>query len=332
MPNTKNLSSIRLICGLVFVASILTTCESRAAILTAGEPILLDKTTGKFDFIRVDTAKGRLLLAHTGNKTLDVFELESRRLVKSVSTGAAQDVAIEAKNGRYFVAVSAPPRMAIVDAIKLEMTGEVPLPAAADLATFNASNGKVYVCNDTAPELWVIDPDAKKITTTITLVGSGMEDLAFDQHYKQLFQVVKGNNTLVVIDPVSNKAGQSWTTAPATNPHGMALIPDADTALIAGGSGKLALLNRSSGKVLASADIDNRVDEIAYDADYHLAYCPGGSGNISVVRVQGDNLVLVENVPGASGRSIVVDPKTHTVWMASSKGDQSFVQPYSVNH
>jgi hypothetical protein len=300
-----------------------------AASLVPGDPIVLEKTSGKFDFIRIDNAKGRLLLAHTGNKSLDIFDLKARRLIKSVATGAAQDVAIDSKNSRYFVAVSAPPRMAIVDATKLEMTGEVLLPAAADLATFNASNRNVYVCNDTAPELWVIDPAAKKITATITLPGSGMEDLAFDSQFKQLFQVVKGNNTLVVIDAANNKPMQSWSTAPATNPHGMALVPDADTVLVAGGSGKLALLNRLTGKMLASADIDNRVDEMAYDPELHLAYCPGGGGKISVVRVESEKLTLVENISGASGRSVAVDPKTHTVWMAFNKGDQAFVQPFT---
>src|SRR4051812_44974976 len=104
-----------------------------AASLVPGNPIVMEKTSGKFDFIRIDTAKGRLLLAHTGNKSLDIFDLNARRVIKSVVTGAAQDVAIDSKNSRYFVAVSAPPRMAIVDATKLEMTGEVLLPAAADL-------------------------------------------------------------------------------------------------------------------------------------------------------------------------------------------------------
>jgi DNA-binding beta-propeller fold protein YncE len=314
---------------LLISCAVLGSSPIAAASLIPGDPIVLEKTSGKFDFIRIDTGKGRLLLAHTGNKSLDIFDLKARRLSKSVATGAAQDVAIDSKNSRYFVAVSAPPRMAIVDAVKLEMTGEVSLPAAADLATFNASNGKVYVCNDTAPELWVIDPGEKKITATITLPGSGMEDLAFDSQFKKLFQVVKGNNTLVVIDPANNKPAQSWSTAPATNPHGMALIPDTDLALVAGGGGKLALLNLSTGKLLASADIDNRVDEIAYDPELHLAYCPGGGGNISVVRVEGDKLTLVENVAGASGRSVVVDPKTHTVWVAFNKGDQAFLQPFT---
>jgi hypothetical protein len=71
------------------------------------------------------------------------------------------------------------------------------------------------------------------------------------------------------------------------------------------------------------------VDEMAYDAELHLAYCPGGSGKISIIRVEGDKLASLGDVPGASGRSVVVDPKTHTVWIAWSKGAQSFVQPFA---
>src|SRR5438477_5139010 len=211
-----------------------------AAPLTAGDPILLEKTKGGFDFIRIDPSRHRLLLAHTGNKSFEVFDLDSRRLLKSLPTGAAQDSAVDDKNGRYFVSVSAPPKMVIVDASKLEITGDVPLPAAADLMAFNPGNGKAYVCNDTAPELWIIDPEAKKITSTLTLSGKGMEDLAVDMKSKKLFQVLKGGNFLVAIDAGNDKVLESWTTAPATNPHGMALVPEADTLLVAGGSGKLA--------------------------------------------------------------------------------------------
>jgi len=177
--------------------------------LTAGEPILLEKTQGKFDFIRLDASKHRLLLAHTGNKSLDIFDLNSKHLVKSVPTGAAQDSAVDLKRGRYYVSVSAPPKMVIVDADKLEVAGEVALPAAADLLTYNPVNGRAYVCNDTAAELWVIDAEAKKIDHTIVLPGSSMEDLAFDAEGKHLFQVVRGNNTMVVLDRSNNNLMES---------------------------------------------------------------------------------------------------------------------------
>ncbi|MCX6903406.1 MAG: hypothetical protein NTW03_07995 [Verrucomicrobia bacterium] len=81
------------------------------AALTAGTPILLENTKGNFDFIRIDNSRHRLLLAHTGNKTLDVFDLDAKRLLKSVATGAAQDAAVDVKRGRYYASVSAPPRL-----------------------------------------------------------------------------------------------------------------------------------------------------------------------------------------------------------------------------
>jgi DNA-binding beta-propeller fold protein YncE len=313
--------------GFLFLAK---SFSAPGAALSAGEPILLANTKGNFDFIRIDPVKRRLLLAHTGNKSLDVFDLESRRLLKSVPTGAAQDSAVDSKNGRYYASVSAPPRMSIIDAATLEVTGEVTLPAAADLMTFNGANGRAYVCNDVAGELWVIDPEAKKILSTIAFSGKGMEDLALDSQNKHLFQVVKEANTLAVIDPSNNKVLESWTTAPATNPHGMALVPDTDSVLVAGGGGKLVLMNGSTGKLLASADIASRVDEMAYDPELHMAYCGSSQNKISVVRVGADKLTALEDVSTPAGaKSIVVDLKTHTVWIAYSKGDQSFVQPFS---
>ena len=304
--------------------------SAKAAALTAGQPILLENTKGNFDFIRVDTAQHRLLLAHTGNQTLDVFDLESKKLLKSVHTGAAQDSATDATKHLYYVSVSSPPRMAIIDSTKLEMIGEVTLPTAADLMTYNPETGMAYVCNDTAGEVWVIDPQAKKVLTAIAFPGKGMEDLAFNPHQKRFFQVVKNANLLALVDAAENKILEQWPTEPATNPHGMALVPHEDTLLVAGGGGKLALMNRSTGKVLASADIAPRVDEMAYDADLHFAYCGSVQAKISIVKVKGDTLTSVEDISTPGGaKSIVVDPKTHLVWIAYSKGDQSFVLPLS---
>ncbi len=200
---TRNgLDKLRCSAGLGCLA-LAAALSAQGAPLTPGEPIVLEKTTGKFDFIRIDAAKRRLLLAHTGNKSFEVF------------------------------------------------------------------------------------------------------------------------------DP-SNKVLETWTTVPATNPHGMALVPDSETVLVAGGSGKLALINRSSGKMVASADIAPRVDEMAYDPGLHTAYCASAQGKISVVDVASDKLTAVGDVPTTSGlKSIAVDTKTHTVWTAYAKGDQSFVQPFT---
>jgi len=188
--------------------------RAQTAPLTAGESIPLPGTQGGYDFIRIDTAANRLLLGHEGNKTFDVFDIGTKKLLKVVPTSTSQDATTDVKRGFYYVSGNDPGRMVIVDSTKLEIAGEVPVSTNTDLIAFNPMTGLVYECNDTAGEVWVIDPIAKKIVTTIKPDGSGVEDLAFDPEYKHLYQAVKGNNTIAVIDPASNLVSGSWSCAP----------------------------------------------------------------------------------------------------------------------
>ena len=305
------------------------TWSAAAAPLTPGEPIPLPGTSDSYDFIRMDAAGNRLLLGHEGNKTFDVFDLGSRTLLKAVPTSTSQDATADAKNGCYYVSGNDPSRMVIVDAAKLEVTGTVPTPANTDLIAFNPQTGLVYECNDTAGEVWVIDPAAKKIVTTIKVDGSGVEDLAFDPEYKHLYQAVKGKSTIAVIDPASNRVLEAWPCAPDSGPHGIAVVPDSNGLLVAC-AGKLLLFDRTTGKVVATAPIGGRVDEMTYDPGLHVAYCASRQGSISCVAVAEGKLTPLGNVKDQKGTGdITVDPKTHTVWIAYSKGDGCFAQPFT---
>jgi hypothetical protein len=73
---------------------------SAADSLTPGDPVELTGTHGKFDFIKIDSANNRLLACHTGNGSLDVIDVVTSKLVKSIPTGNAQGVAIDSENNR----------------------------------------------------------------------------------------------------------------------------------------------------------------------------------------------------------------------------------------
>jgi DNA-binding beta-propeller fold protein YncE len=305
------------------------SARAQTAPLTAGESVLLPGTSDKFDFIRVDTSADRLIMGHEGNKTFDVFDLATKKLLKAVPTSTSQDATTDVKRGCYYVSGNDPARMVIVDSTKLEISGEVPVPANTDLIAFNPQTGLVYECNDTAGQVWVIDPAAKKIVTTIKLDGSGVEDLAFDPEYKHLYQAVKGKNTIAVIDPANNTVTQTWPCAPDKGPHGIAVVPESNGLLVAC-AGKLLLFDRTSGKITATAVTGARVDEMAYDPGLHVAYCASRQGKISCVAVEAGKLTALGDVPDENGTGdIAVDPKTHTVWIGYQKGEQVFAQPFT---
>ena len=115
-------------------AALVTILQSAAGPLRAAEPLVADKpipvqdSKGGFDFLEVDTAQRRLLASHAGNGTLDVFDLETGKLIKHVPTGKAQDAAVNVEAGKYYVGVSTEKIVAIVDSKTLEKTGEIKIP------------------------------------------------------------------------------------------------------------------------------------------------------------------------------------------------------------
>jgi DNA-binding beta-propeller fold protein YncE len=297
-------------------------------LVTYGSPVELAGTHGKFDFIKVDATRRRLLACHTGNGSLDVIDLDTSKLIKSVSTGAAQGVAIDDKNGRYFVSVSKPPQLVIIDVSKLEATGTVSLPGPADLCAYSSALNRVFVDRDDKPEQVAINLDGMFAGKPQIFTGSGMEDLAFNSDGTCLVQNVK-DTSRVSVDSSLTKVAASYSTLPAEKPHGLAMA-GGNNVLIAGGNGKLVLLDFKAGKILASADIAPRVDEIAYDPGTGAVYCASGTGVISVVNLAGQKLTAAGSIPSSQGaHSIAVDPKTHTVWIAFAKDDKPYVQVFT---
>jgi DNA-binding beta-propeller fold protein YncE len=157
-------------------------------ILTKEAPIAITNSHGGFDFIEIDQAKSRLLLPHSGNGTLDFADSASGRFIKSVPTGVAQDVAIDAKGGRYYVSVSKGSKLVSVDSSTLEIVGETPLPGPADIVAFDPQNSIAYdsalnrvYCASGSGVLSVVDAagDLKLLGTVTTQKGA--HSVAVDQ-------------------------------------------------------------------------------------------------------------------------------------------------------
>lgn len=281
--------------------------------------------------MRVDASAQRLLLAQEeGNVAFIVFDLRTRKLIKRVPTSTSQDSAIDLKNDRYYVSGNEPHRrLLIVSRRTLDVLGEVPLPANADLIGYDPITGQVYESNDTAPEVWVINPQTRKIVTTIKYNGSGVEDLAFDPGYKGLYQAIKGTNMIAEVDPAKRQVLPQWALAPDTGPHGIAIIPE-NKGLLVACDGKLILMDRSNGKILDRVDIPQGVNQVVYDPHTHLAYAASKLGELAVVRQAGDKLTPLGSLSDEKGtHSVAIDPNTHTVWIGYVKAEQSYIQPFT---
>lgn len=314
----------------VLALSILTTnlLAADSPVLVADPAIRVPDSKGGFDFLKIDEAQDRLLANHTGNNTLDVFNLNDGKLVKHIATGKAQDVAVDAADGKYFVSVSVEQKVVVIDSTLLDVAAEIKLDGPADAIALDAKNHRLYVGHDDEKDLWVLDTHSNHKVADIP-IPAGPEVILYDSASDRFFQNIKTNDTVLVIDPKTNTVSGTWSTAPAKAPHGLAYNPETHHLFSAGTNGKLVVIDATNGKSIGSADIAKGVDQIVFDAPSHRVYCACGSGKISVLEDSGAGVKSLGEVASAPGaKTLACDPKTHAVWIAYADKEGPCIQRF----
>jgi len=84
-----------------------------------------------------------------------------------------------------------------------------------------------------------------------------------------------------------------------------------------------------SGKVVASTDIAQKVDQIAYDAKSGRIYC-AGAGKMTVIRVNGRTLSAAGEIStAATARNVAVDT-SGAPWSTYTDGGSSFATSWAL--
>ncbi len=321
-----------LTCGaLLALVSPATRAADAPEVLRPGTTIELPSSTGKFDFLRIDSKRGRLLAAHENDGTSDFFDLRQGKLIARVKVGTAVDTAIDADSGRYFVSVQEGQRVAIIDAQSLKEVGSVKLDGPSDAILFEPKNHRIYVTHDDGAHVWVIDPASAKVVGSVAIPGAP-EYMVYDAEADRIYLAIKTTDEVVSINPATNTVDAHWKTAPATAPHGIALDVANHRVFAAGANGKLVAIDTRTGKVAATVDITEKVDQIAYDPASKHVYC-AGTERMSVVLASADGMTLAGNLKtAATARNVAVDPETHAVWTTYTDGKSSFARSWILPH
>lgn len=320
-PQTKTVLCVLL--------ALFTSYAQASGLLEPQKPIPLPGKAARFDFMETDSAKHRILAAHKGAGTLAILDLKSGKPLAEVEVGEAQGVAVDQKAHQYLLGDDGDHKIVVVDSKSLQPVGEIKVDGAVDAITFDSKNRMLYADEDNGNKVWVIDTAKKKVATAIAIPGKP-EVIVYDSVTDRLYQNIKDKDSVVRIDPTTNEVDATWSTLPAKSPHGMAIDGKRGQLYVAGGNGKLVVLDLKTGKVAASADIASGTDQIAYDAAIQMVYC-ASKGFISVVKVNGTNLQSLGDVPSPKGaHTLAVDPSTHDVWVSYSDADHSYFQRFKV--
>ena len=277
--------------------------------------------------MRVDSIRHRLLAAHENDGTADYIDLQKNSLITRLKVGGAVDTAVDQDSKFYYVSVQEAKRVAVVDAETLMEVKSIKTSGPTDAIIFEPKNHMVYVTHDEGADVWVIDPASAKVVATVTIPGVP-EFMVYDDQADRIYLNIKNKDVVAVIDPSSNKVVAQWPTAPARQPHGLAVDSKNHRVFAAGGNGKLVVIDTQSGAASGSVDIAPRVDQIVFDEVGGLVYC-AGVDKMSVVSTAGGKVASLGEVATApTARNVAVDPATRAVWTTFTDGTSSFAKSW----
>ena len=286
--------------------------------------------TGDFDHFAVDLKGKRLFLTAEDHQTVEVFDLDGKR-IKSL-TGFGQPHAILfmpdvnkfiVTDGDGFGAVE------LVSGEDYKILDKIKLPPGVDGAVFNPVNGYYYVesggeeTGGKTHKINIIDSKAFKLVGDITLPGNHSEAMAISKDGKKMYVNLTGPKEVGVVDLATRELVARWPITGAETPNSIALDEPHHRLFVATRTPpKFHVFDTDTGKIVTTAPISSFNDDMWFDAARKRIYLSGSDTTTVLAQKDADHYELVAEVPtGYRAKTSLYVPQLNRFYAAvSGKG------------
>ncbi len=215
----------------------------------------------------------------TDGSTMDVVDLASRKVVKTVDFGHGirpHKPIYDPNSGLLYVTTELDHSVTAIDPHTFEIVGSIPTGAAESHMLAITRNGRYgYTANVGPGSVSVLDLKARK-TVTVIPVASKVQRISLSNDDKLVFVADYTKPQLAVIDTATNKI-KSWIALPSIG-YGTASSKDGKWLLVAlTSANKVAVVDLSTLKVARTIDVPVDPTEILVRPDGNEAYVSCGA-------------------------------------------------------
>lgn len=275
---------------------------------------------GGWDYLSVDPAAHRLYMSH-GTEVV-VVDIVNNTITGVISnTPGVHGVALAPELGRGFVSDGKENKAAIVDLKTLEILSKVPTGQNPDGMLYEPGKQEVYMFNGRGQSATVINANSGKVVATVALDGKP-EFPAADPVAGMVYDNLEDKSEVAVIETATHRVVNNWPIAPNEEASGMAIDPAHHRLFIGcGGSKTMAMMDSTTGKVIASVPIGDGVDACAFDPGTQLAFSSCRDGTTTIAHEDSpDKLTVVQTLTTEpSARTMALDPTTHRIYLPAAK-------------
>lgn len=270
----------------------------------------------RFDYQSFDPNTGRLYIAHLGDNTMLVFDVNKEAQVGEVKNlSRVHGILAVPELHRVYASATGTNELAVIDDSTLQIIARAPAGDYPDGIAYAPKVNKIYVSDLHGKTDTVIDAKTNQRVTTIAL-GGGAGNTQYDSRSEHIFVTVHGKNQLAEIDPIKDQVIERYVLSGCSEPHGLLIDSEHRMAFVAcEENAKLVVFDVDSKSAIGIQSVGADPDVLSFDKDFGRLYVSSESGVISVFDERGRNLDKSgEALLAPNAHSVAVDSRTHRIY------------------
>lgn len=283
------------------------------------KPIQIGGGSG-WDYIFADAEGRRLYVTH--RTKVVVVDMDANKVVGEIAdTPGVHGFVVATDLKRGFSSNGQENKASIVDLETLKTVMKVPTGGNPDALLFEPKSGEVWTFNGRSSTATAFDAKTGKvIAEAIGLEGKPESGVA-DSEANRIYVNLENKSEVAVLDIKEHKLLEKWPIAPGKEATGLAIDVKNHRLIIGCANSKMVMMDSTNGKVVSVLDCGQGVDAAAFDPGTGLGFVSaGGSGTVTVAKVEPDKLTLVQTLTTERGaRTMTVDSKTHKIYLSNAK-------------
>ncbi len=280
--------------------------------------VVLPGQASRFDYQAIDPTNRRLYMAHLGDSSLLVFDLEAQRVIHEIpGLPSVHGVVVAPEQHLVFATATAEKTVAIIDDRSLQVQSRVPAGEYPNGLAFDPMSVRVFVSNNRGAGVVVVDATSARALRRID-VGGGAGNTQYDAGSGHVLAAVHGQPFLADIDPVTAQVAGRIALPGMKSCHGLLVASTLRLAFAAchGTAPQLAVIDLGTRRETSTPPLPPDVDVLAFDPGLRRLYAASETGTVAVFAIAADGGVseLGRGFVGANAHSVAVDPATHRVY------------------
>jgi DNA-binding beta-propeller fold protein YncE len=284
---------------------------------------------GDFDHFSVDLKGNRLFLAAEEHHTIEVFDLQSGKMLHSITGFDTPHsmLYVPDHNQLYVIDGGKGGSAQILDATTYEVQKSIKLSDDADALVYDSAKHVLYVGNGGKEAgndfslVTMIDTNKGEHIGDIKLPSANLEAMAVQKKGALLYVNMRDKSQVAVVDRNTKAITATWQLQQIAHNTPMVLDETTHRLFIAGRKpGVFGVVDTDSGKEVASMPAADGVDDMSFDPATKMIYLACAEGFVSVYhQIDADHYEAVGKVAtGNRGKIGVLVPELRRYYVVTS--------------